>query len=290
MFYVPFHEKPAKTMRQPKLTTSIRPRVNSPFARFRPAARITEFHRGYARTLRFPDGRMRRRGFALARFLASFFVIALLVALPPTLAQGEGKFVIKAIGEKPLSQLPQAPLYWRLKTFPTLAAAEAAAGPTSVAADVEGRFWLFTLGAPGAQRLAAPKSPKSALCRRRLRPPQIDYASTTPVGPPGRRRPSTQPGSETFDALGGDLSQRTPRRMRLEAGQSMPGHAPGMATEVSSSGRVTCMCWSCSSTRPSGSRRLPLSDRPRASLSRRGNGQISAFSSASFVTLASRST
>lgn len=277
-------------MRQPKLTTSIRPRVNSPFARFRPAARITEFHRGYARTLRFPDGRMRRRGFALARFLASFFDIALLVALPPTLAQGEGKFVIKAIGEKPLSQLPQAPLYWRLKTFPTLAAAEAAAGPTSVAADVEGRFWLFTLGAPGAQRLAAPKSPKSALCRRRLRPPQIDYASTTPVGPPGRRRPSTQPGSETFDALGGDLSQRTPRRMRLEAGQSMPGHAPGMATEVSSSGRVTCMCWSCSSTRPSGSRRLPLSDRPRASLSRRGNGQISAFSSASFVTLASRST
>lgn len=37
--------------------------------------------------------------------------------------------------------------------------------------------------------------------------------------------------------LAGELSQRTPQGvMRVEAGQSMPGRAPGIAMEVSSSG------------------------------------------------------
>ena len=47
----------------------------------------------------------------------------------------------------------------------------------------------------------------------------------------------THPGSETFYVLSGELSQKTPRGvMHVEAGQSMPGHAPGLAMEVSSSG------------------------------------------------------
>src|SRR5262249_12725548 len=45
------------------------------------------------------------------------------------------------------------------------------------------------------------------------------------------------PGSETFYVLTGELSQTSPHGMsRIEAGQSMPGHGPGMPMEVSSSG------------------------------------------------------
>lgn len=149
-------------------------------------------------TSRFPDGRTRIWTGLLASLTSSFFVIGLLVALPPTLAQSEGKFAIKPVAEKRLSQLPQAPLYWRIETFPTLTAAEAAVGPTSLAAEVAGRFWLFTLGAPGGSTSGGAKTPIH-----------------------------THSGSETFYVLGGELSQRTPRgTMRLEAGQSMPGHVP----------------------------------------------------------------
>ena len=57
-------------------------------------------------------------------------------------------------------------------------------------------------------------------------------------GPPGVRTPvHTHPGSETFYVLSGELTQKTPRGvMRVAAGQSMPGHAPGLPMEVSSSG------------------------------------------------------
>ncbi|MER8817090.1 hypothetical protein NKJ87_21535 [Mesorhizobium sp. M0027] len=35
---------------------------------------------------------------------------------------------------------------WRLESFPTLAQAQGAASPTSLAAEVAGKVWLFTLG------------------------------------------------------------------------------------------------------------------------------------------------
>ena len=54
----------------------------------------------------------------LALLASSFFVIGLLVALPPTLAQSEGKFVIKPVAEKRLSQLPQAPLVLADRNLP----------------------------------------------------------------------------------------------------------------------------------------------------------------------------
>ena len=57
-------------------------------------------------------------------------------------------------------------------------------------------------------------------------------------GPPGVKTPvHTHPGSETFYVLTGELSQKSPHGVsRVEAGQSMPGHGPGMPMEVSSTG------------------------------------------------------
>ena len=62
--------------------------------------------------------------------------------------------------------------------------------------------------------------------------------------------------------------------MRVEAGQSMPGRAPGMAMEVASSGTSdlnVLVMFVVDATKPL-STSLP-SDRPRALLSRRGDGQ-----------------
>ena len=59
------------------------------------------------------------------------------------------KFEIKPVAEKKVQQLPPGPLFWRIDNFPTLAQAQAAAGPTALAAEVAGKVWLFTLGAKG---------------------------------------------------------------------------------------------------------------------------------------------
>jgi len=57
-------------------------------------------------------------------------------------------------------------------------------------------------------------------------------------GPPGVKTPvHTHPGSETFYVLDGQLSQTNPHGVsHIDAGQSMPGHGPGMPMEISSSG------------------------------------------------------
>jgi hypothetical protein len=48
--------------------------------------------------------------------------------------------------EKRVTTLPDGPLYWQIETLPTLAAAQAAAGPYAMTLEAEGRGWLFTLG------------------------------------------------------------------------------------------------------------------------------------------------
>jgi hypothetical protein len=152
-------------------------------------------------------------------------------------AQAQQKFVIDNVAEKKLEQLPAGPLFWRLENFPTLAQAQAAAGETSLAAEVSGKVWLFTLGpkggtTSGGTRVAeiGPVPPISA-SEYLLR---INHAG----GPPGAKTPvHTHPGSETFYVLAGRLGQRTPHGVSYaEAGQSMNGHGADVAMEVFSAG------------------------------------------------------
>jgi hypothetical protein len=82
--------------------------------------------------------------------------------LSPSTAAAQQKFDIKAVAEKKLNQPPAGPLYWQVENFPTLAQAQAAAGPTSLAAEVAGKVWLFTLGPKGASALTTSTSKISA--------------------------------------------------------------------------------------------------------------------------------
>jgi hypothetical protein len=160
-----------------------------------------------------------------------------MVALTPPPATAQQKLVIKPIAEKKLKELPVGPLYWRLENFPTLAQAQAASGPTSLAAEIAGEVWLFTLGrkgdaTPGGSKVAeiGPVPPITA--------PEYLLRINHAVGPPGARTPvHTHPGSEAFYVLAGRLGQRTPHGIAYaNAGQSMNGHGADTAMEVFSAG------------------------------------------------------
>ena len=84
---------------------------------------------------------MKRLALAAAFLLASF-AAASQPAKPPALK-------IRPLAEKKVAELPPGQLFWRIENFPTLGEAKAAAGPYSLAAESDGKAWLFTLGAPG---------------------------------------------------------------------------------------------------------------------------------------------
>ncbi len=162
--------------------------------------------------------------------------LALLMSSVPS-AIAADQYLIEPVAEARLTQIPSGPLYWRVETFPTLAQASAARGPASLAAEVAGTAWLFTLGpkggsTPGARR-AAEIGPVPTISA-----PEYLLRVNHISGSPGAKTPvHTHPGSETFFVLSGRLGQRTPHGMvSVEAGQSMAGHAPGMPMEVSSNG------------------------------------------------------
>jgi hypothetical protein len=144
---------------------------------------------------------------------------------------------LQTLAEKTVDMLPEGPLYWRVETAPSRAAADAAAGPWSLVAEAVGRTWLLTLGpaggaSPGMTHVAdvGPLPPVDAP-RYLLR---LNHAtgikgSVTPV--------HTHAGSETFMVLAGEQSIRTPHgTQRIEAGHPEAGHGAGMPMQVSSSG------------------------------------------------------
>jgi hypothetical protein len=160
------------------------------------------------------------------------------LVLSPLVAQTDPQFVIKPIAEKKLSQLPAEPLYWRVETYPTIAQAKAAEGPTSLAAEAAGRAWLVTLGGKGGSIAGGNEVAEIGPISPPPSAPEYLLRINSAGGPPGVRTPvHTHPGSETFYVLSGELSQKTSSGvMRVAAGQSMPGHSPGMPMEVSSGG------------------------------------------------------
>ena len=153
------------------------------------------------------------------------------LVLSPLTASAQ-KFEVKSVAEKKIQQLPPGPLFWRIDNFPTLAQAQAAAGPTGLAAEVAGKVWLFTLGpkggsSPGGSKIAeiGPVPPIDA--------PEYLLRINNTGGPPGVKTPvHTHPGSETFYVLTGQLSQkssawREPYRCRAIHARTWSWHANG---------------------------------------------------------------
>jgi hypothetical protein len=147
------------------------------------------------------------------------------------------RFEIKPIAEKKVPQLPPGPLFWRIDNFPTLAEAQAAAGPTALAAEAGGKVWLFTLGAKGGSSPAGTKVAEIGPVPPFSAPEYLLRINSAGGAPGVKTRVHTHPGSESFYVLSGELSQKTPHGIgHVAAGQAMPGHEPGTPMEVSSSG------------------------------------------------------
>jgi quercetin dioxygenase-like cupin family protein len=162
--------------------------------------------------------------------------LAIGLLLSPSLAAAQ-KFEVKPVVEKKLKELPSGTLYWRIENFSTLAQAEAAAGPTSLAAEVAGKVWLFTLGPKGGSTRGGskvveigPVPPISA--------PEYLLRINRAGGPPGAKSTvHTHPGSEAFYVLAGRLGQKTPHGTNYaDAGQTMNGHGGDTPMEVFSGG------------------------------------------------------
>src|SRR5205809_5105821 len=119
-------------------------------------------------------------------------------------ATAQRALVSKALTEKKVSQLAARPLFWRVENFPTLAQAEAAAGPYGLAVGSGGKVWLFSLGPAGGSSAGGTKvvdiGPLPMLIAS-------DYVLRVneDTGPPGSLTPvHTYLGSEAFDVLAGE--------------------------------------------------------------------------------------
>lgn len=161
---------------------------------------------------------------------------ALGLACPPRV-QGQEAVIVRPLAEKRVARLPAGPLFWQIETFPTLAAAQSAEGPTSLVVEAAGRIWLFTLGprgggSSGGTRIAeVGPLPVVRATEYLLR---LNEAS----GSPGSVTPvHTHPGSEAFYVLAGEQSIRTPTGViRIAAGRTEVGPGGGTPLQVSSTG------------------------------------------------------
>lgn len=177
-----------------------------------------------------------------------------LAAVTPmsSMAEAGPSYVVKPVGEKKITKLPDGPLYWRVETFPTFVDAKAAVGPdgwdpaavsyatkTALIAEVAGQVYVVTLGArgastPGGTKVAeiGPLPPVSApeyLLR-------LNYGS----GPPGSATPAhSHPGSESFYVIRGRLGQKTSEGTAyVDAGHTMNGHASDTTMQVLNAGQT----------------------------------------------------
>ena len=170
-------------------------------------------------------------------FVHMVIVLAAGLCLSPLAATAQQKFVVKALAEKTVTELPAGPLFWRIENFHALAPAQTAAGRFALVAESAGKVWLFTLGPPGGSSagatLVAEVGPISRVSATNylLR---INEGS----GPPGSiTPPHTHPGSEAFYVLAGETSSHTSHGVkRIGAGKWETGHGADTAMQVSSSG------------------------------------------------------
>ena len=178
----------------------------------------------------------RRLVLAVAVLVSGTFLL-----LPAAVAQQlpAGSLAIKVLTEKKVAALPagRPGLYWRLENFPSLAQAQASAGPTGLAAESAGRAWLFTLGPKGGASAGGTKVAEIGPLPPVVAPEYL-LRINEPSGPPGSTTiVHTHPGTEALYTLAGEICMRTPQGViRVSAGRGEAGPVADTPTQVSSCG------------------------------------------------------
>ena len=164
--------------------------------------------------------------------------VALWLAFPIVGRAQPAGTTIAFVTERKVTQLPAGPLFWRVETFPSSAAAQAAAGPTGLVGEMDDRVWLFTLGPSGG---ASPGGTQVAEVGPLSIRPAAEYliqvqGAITPPG--GASQVHTHPGSEAWYVVAGQQTVRTSTdEIQVRAGQGFAGFAAGTPLRLINEGR-----------------------------------------------------
>ena len=174
---------------------------------------------------------------AVVVFASAIVVFASESSLSQSTAETQQKLVVKPLAQKTVAELPAGPLIWRIETFPTLAQAQAAAGPWALVAESAGKVWLFTLGSGGGASAGGTKIGEVGPIPR-INAPQYLLRINEARGAPGSiTSVHSHPGSEAFFVLAGEQTIRSAGGvMHIKVGQPAAGNGANMAMQVSSSG------------------------------------------------------
>ena len=139
-------------------------------------------------------------------------------AKPPALS-------VKPLAEKKVADLPPGELFWRIENFPTLEQAKAAAGQWAIAAQSDGKAWLFTLGPAGGATPGGTKVTEFGPIPR-IPAPEYLLRINEASGPSGAVTAiHSHPGSESFYPLRGEQRMRGPHGVTvMKPGQPTIGH------------------------------------------------------------------
>lgn len=114
------------------------------------------------------------------------------------------------IAQEALDELPSAPLFWHLSTYPNRAAAEADKVPGATVMEALDKTWLFTIASAGARR---PGGTRVADIGPLVVKSGTKYTAQymEAIFPPGARtRPHTHPGPEAWYHEAGGVCLETP--------------------------------------------------------------------------------
>ena len=171
----------------------------------------------------------------MQRFVSALIGALFLVLACPVVAQQA--LVIRPLAERKVADLPSGELFWRIETYPSKEAAQAASGAWSLVAEAAGKAWLFTLGPAGGSSPGGTKVSEVGPIAR-VTAPQYLLRINEASGPPGSTTPvHSHPGSEAFYVLAGEQSIRGAHgTLVVKANSPAAGHGAAMAMQVSSSG------------------------------------------------------
>lgn len=170
--------------------------------------------------------------------ITTIMTLATVLLLSPPAVVAQQVLKIKPLAEKKVSQLPPGPLFWQIENFPTLAEAQAAAGPTALAVESSGKAWLFRLGAKGTHPSTGANWVAEVGPLPVVKATEYLLRINEASGAPGSvTSVHTHPGSEAFYVLAGEQSIRSPQGvMRVRPGQAETGQGADVPMQVSSSG------------------------------------------------------
>ena len=170
----------------------------------------------------------------VAALAAGLFFGSFLVSSPASAQEHTGP---KILVEKKTTSLPAGPLFWRMENYPTLAQAQAAAGPTGLAAEAAGKIWLMTLGPAGQTSKDGTKVAEIGPLPAVTAPQYVLQLREANNKPGTSSTVHTHPGSEAFYILAGEHTLKTAKGpTRTAAGRSVIGPEAGTAMQASNEG------------------------------------------------------